>query len=198
MREDTKMHLVDTYNSISKKTRATCLKFYYKYNNVNVNVYFDAFDEQSVALSIVLVYGESYYYTPLNILNTGMAREYLNEIPNHILNQILVDNSLNDFYKNMEEHLLNDRPHYNYYNEDKFFVNTIKYTKNKIDRPFWKSLRRVRMTDETLYKLNSRADISLDTLRKIQEEGYTLVRTSELKERKELTLILKRIGIRLL
>ena len=182
MREDTKMHLVDTYNSISKKTRATCLKFYYKYNNVNVNVYFDAFDEQSVALSIVLVYGESYYYTPLNILNTGMAREYLNEIPNHILNQILVDNSLN----------------YNYYNEDKFFVNTIKYTKNKIDLPFWKSLRRVRMTDETLYKLNSRADISLDTLRKIQEEGYTLVRTSELKERKELTLILKRIGIRLL
>ena len=54
------------------------------------------------------------------------------------------------------------------------------------------------MTDETLYKLNSRADISLDTLRKIQEEGYTLVRTSELKERKELTLILERIGIRLL
>lgn len=100
-------------------------------------------------LSTVLIrHGQS----TSHILNTGMAREYLNEIPNHILNQILVDNSLNDFYKNMEEHLLNDRPHYNYYNEDKFFVNTIKYTKNKIDLPFWKSLRRVRMTDETLYK----------------------------------------------
>ena len=54
VKESTKAYLVDIYNSIPKKTKATCLKFYYQYHNVNVNVYFDAFDNQSVVLSIVL------------------------------------------------------------------------------------------------------------------------------------------------
>ena len=35
MKESTKAYLVDIYNSIPKKTKATCLKFYYQYHNVN-------------------------------------------------------------------------------------------------------------------------------------------------------------------
>ena len=50
MKESTKAYLVDIYNSIPKKTKATCLKFYYQYHNVNVNVYFDAFDNQSCSI----------------------------------------------------------------------------------------------------------------------------------------------------
>ena len=42
-----------------------------------------------------------------------------------------------------------------------------------------------------------RADITFDILRKIQQEGYTLVRTPDPEKRKELTLILKQIGIKL-
>lgn len=61
MKESTKAYLVDIYNSIPKKTKATCLKFYYQYHNVNVNVYFDAFDNQSVVLSIVLSAKKKYY-----------------------------------------------------------------------------------------------------------------------------------------
>ena len=137
MKESTKAYLVDIYNSIPKKTKATCLKFYYQYHNVNVNVYFDAFDNQSVVLSIVLSAKKKYYYTPLNILNTGMITEYLSEIPPQILEKILVDNHLDDFYENMEKHLLEDKPHFNYYNEDTYFVNTIKYAKSKLDLPFW-------------------------------------------------------------
>ena len=53
------------------------------------------------------------------------------------------------------------------------------------------------MSDDTLYKLNARADITFDILRKIQQEGYTLVRTLDPEKRKELTLILKQIGIKL-
>lgn len=197
MKESTKDHLVNIYNKIPEKTKATCLKFYYQYNNVNVNVYFDAFDSQSVALSIVLAAEKNYYYTPLNILNTGMITEYLSEIPHQILEKIIVDNHLDDFYENMEKHLLEDKPYFNYYNEDTYFVNTIKYAQNKLDLPFWWHLRKVPMTDDTLYKLNARADITFDILRKIQQEGYTLVRTSDPEKRKELTLILDRIGIKL-
>ena len=197
MKESTKVYLMNTYNSIPKKTKATCLKFYYQYNNVNVNVYFDAFDNQSVALSIVLVADKKYYYTPLNILNTGMTTEYLNKIPSQILEKILVENHLNDFYENIEKHLLEDKPYVNYYNRDKYFVNTIKYAKSKLDLPFWWYLRKIPMTDDTLYKLNARADITLETLQKIQHEGYTLVRTADPEKRKELTLMLQQIGIEL-
>lgn len=197
MKESTKDHLVNIYNKIPEKTKATCLKFYYQYNNVNVNVYFDAFDSQSVSLSIVLAAEKNYYYTPLNILNTGIITEYLSEIPPLILKKILVDNHLGDFYKNMEKHLLEDKPYFNYYNEDTYFVNTIKYAQNKLDLPFWWHLRKVPMTDDTLYKLNARADITFDILRKIQQEGYTLVRTSDPEKRKELTIILDHIGIKL-
>lgn len=197
MKESTKDHLVNIYNKIPEKTKATCLKFYYQYNNVNVNVYFDAFDSQSVSLSIVLAAEKNYYYTPLNILNTGIITEYLSEIPPLILKKILVDNHLGDFYKNMEKHLLEDKPYFNYYNEDTYFVNTIKYAQNKLDLPFWWHLRKVPMTDDTLYKLNARADITFDILRKIQQEGYTLVRTADPEKRKELTIILGQIGIKL-
>lgn len=197
MKESTKDYLVNIYNNIPKKTKATCLKFYYQYNNVNVNVYFDAFDSQSVGLSIVLAAEKNYYYTPLNILNNGITTEYLSKIPHQILEKILVDNRLDDFYENMEKHLLNTEPYFNYYNEDTYFVNTIKYAQNKLDLPFWSHLRKVPMTDDTLYKLNARADITFDILRKIQQEGYTLVRTSDPEKRNKLTIILERRDIKL-
>ena len=197
VKESTKAYLVDIYNSIPKKTKATCLKFYYQYHNVNVNVYFDAFDNQSVVLSIVLSAKKKYYYTPLNILNTGMITEYLSEIPPQILEKILVDNHLDDFYENMEKHLLEDKPHFNYYNEDTYFVNTIKYAKSKLDLPFWWYLRKVPMSDDTLNALSERADISRETLLEIQKQGFTLVRTDDIEKRRSLTLILGEHGITL-
>lgn len=197
MKESTKAYLIDMYNDIPKKTKDVCLKFYYQYNNVNVNVYFDAFDNQSVVLCMVLAAERKYYYTTLNILNTGMTKEYLSEIPPQILEKILVDNHLDDFYENMEKHLLTDNPYFISYNDDTYFVNTIKYSNVELDLPFWKCLRKVPMSDDTLYKLSTRADITFDILRKIQQEGYTLVRTSDPEKRKELTLILKQKEIKL-
>ena len=197
MKESTKAYLVDIYNSIPKKQRLLAKIFTINITMLMSMYIFDAFDNQSVVLSIVLSAKKKYYYTPLNILNTGMITEYLSEIPPQILEKILVDNHLDDFYENMEKHLLEDKPYFNYYNEDTYFVNTIKYAKSKLDLPFWWYLRKVPMSDDTLYKLNARADITFDILRKIQQEGYTLVRTPDPEKRKELTLILKQIGIKL-
>lgn len=63
MDEKTKKHLINQYNGIPRKTGATCLKYHYLYNTVHVNVYFDAFDINSVTLSIVLALENKYYYT---------------------------------------------------------------------------------------------------------------------------------------
>ena len=200
MEKSTRTYLVNKYNRISQKTSATCLKYHYVYNTIHVNIYFDAWDRKSVSLSIVLVSTEAkkYYYTPLNILNSTMRTEYLPKIPSQILEKILVNEHLDDFYNKMEEHLLKDQPHINYYNQDKYFVNTIKYTKNKLDLPFWWYIRNIRMTDETVENLSARADITRDVLKKVQEKGLTLVRTSGPTKRKELTLILQQQGIELI
>lgn len=197
MKESTKKYLIEKYNSIPHKTKTSCLKFHYVYNGVHVNMYFDAFDKDSATFSIVLIMDKIYYYTPLNILNDEIKTEYLNILPPEILNKITVDYHLNDFYENMERHLLEDRPYFNSYNTDKFFVNTIRYSQDSLDLPFWWHLRHVRMSDEMLNKLNARGDISLNVLRKIQDKGFTLVRTGDPIKRKELTMILDQEGIML-
>lgn len=197
MNESTKNYLIKKYNEIPRKTQATCIKFYYTYNGVHVNVYFDAFDEASTTLSIVLAMDKVYYYTPLNILNRRMKKEYLSDIPSEILEKISVDHRLDDFYENMEKHLLEDRPYHNSYSLDKFFVNTIKYSKDALDLPFWWHLRNVRMSDDTLIKLNARGDIPLEVLRKIQDKGFTLVRTADPTKRSFITIILENEGIKL-
>lgn len=200
MKEATKMYLINKYNSLPSRTNATCLKYHYIFNTIHVNVYFDAWDQTSVSLSVVLVSNplKKYYYTSLNILNSMMRTEYLPKIPSQILEKILVNEHLDDFYKNMEQHLLKDEPYLNFYNEDIYFRNTIKYARNNLDLPFWWHVRNVRMSDETVDNLCARADISREILKKIQEKGLTLVRTADPTKRKELTLILRQQRIELI
>ncbi|HFQ8588135.1 TPA: hypothetical protein ACHTER_001482 [Clostridioides difficile] len=195
MRECVKNFLVKKYNELDYKSSCTCLKYHYKYNGVNVNIYFDAYDLNSLSLYLVLIYEQKYYYTPLNISNTNIHNEYLKEIPQEILNQILENNHLVEFYSYMEEYIKNNNPIPNSYKKDKIFINTLKYSKDKTDLPFWYHIRRVRMSDETLKKLSAKADISIKTLKSIQNKNLTLVRTADVAKRKELTFILGGEGI---
>lgn len=200
MQESTKLFLINQYKRTCIPAKNSCLKYYYQFHNVHVNVYFDAFEEKSVSLSMILSANGKYYYTPLNILNTGTSTQYLKKLPRQILEKILVDEHLTCFFENMESHLLKNKPRCTNYDKDVGFVNTVKNIKpfETINLPFWRGLRKVHMQDETMYKLSTRADISLETLKKIQQEGYTLVRTRDPNQRKELTLILQEIGITLL
>lgn len=192
-----KERLIKNYERISYKKPEHCLKFYYTYNGVNVNLYFDYYDKKSMSLSLILVVNNLFYFTPLNILNKGLNKEYLPKIPFEILNKILQEGTLNDFYKNMESHILQDKPHINYYSKDKIFTNTLKFKKGDIDLPFWKTIRRIRMPENTLINLSHRADISIEILRKLQNNNLTLVRTAKPEERRELTLILRDHNIKL-
>ena len=200
MQESTKLFLINQYKRTCVPAKNSCLKYYYQFHNVHVKVYFDAFEEKSVSLSMILSANGKYYYTPLNILSAGTSTQYLKKLPRQILEKILVDEHLTCFFENMESHLLNDRSYSTHYDKDVGFVNTVKNIKpfETINLPFWRGLRKVHMQDETMYKLSTWADISLETLKKIQQEGYTLVRTRDPNQRKELTLILQEIGITLL
>lgn len=160
MQESTKLFLINQYKRTCVHAKNSCLKYYYQFHNVHVNVYFYAF--------VILSANGKYYYTPLNILNTGTSTQYLKKIPFQILEKILVDEHLTCFFEDMESHLLNDRSYSTHYDKDVGFVNTVKNIKpfETINLPFWCGLRKVHMQDETMYKLSTRADISLETLKK--------------------------------
>lgn len=195
MKNSTKDYLIRKYNKC-QHSKSSCVKFYYKYNDVKVNLYFDAYEPESTNLSLVLIYEEYYYFKVMNILNENLDREYLKDIPNQILNRILVDNSLKNFYETMEIKILNSEPFKTTYN-DKIFSNTLKYNRKDDELPFWYCIRHRRMTDITLEKLLQSMDISRDTLQEIQSRRLTLVRTPDCNKRKELTVILDEFNIKL-
>ncbi|HBF8684675.1 TPA: hypothetical protein KO123_001330 [Clostridioides difficile] len=196
MKASVKNFLIEKYNELDYKASYTCLKYHYKYNGVNVNIYFDAYDPKSLSLYIILLYDMESYYTPLNISNNNIQTEYLKDIPLKILSRILVDEHLTEFYKNMEDHILKGNHRVNSYSRDIIFVNTMKrIKKGAIDLPFWHFVRKVRMSDETLNKLSARADISREVLKEVQAHNSTLVRTDDVNKRKKLTIILGDIDV---
>lgn len=198
MRERVRNYLLNKYDELEFKNKLTSLKFHYKYNEVNINLYFDAYDIDSISLSVILNYDREYYFTALNIMNNTIKTEYLLDIPIKILEKILVDNRLDQFYLNMEEYVLSHEPIKINYEKDKLFVNTIKYKEKGTKLPFWHHIRKVRMSDRTLNELSEYGDISRKVLIEIQSKNLTLVRTGDPRKRNNLTMILNQYDIKLI
>lgn len=196
MNEHVRTKMLNDYSQLKFKGKGTCVKYRYDYNDVTVNLYFDAFDPNSYSLTMILSTEKQFYFTTLNIMNTCIRKEYLPELPPTFLNKILVNNELDEFYNHMEKKILGITPILTSYKKDTIFTKTTAYQKD-IDLPFWWHLRKVRMTDDTLEKLTERADISRETLLAIQNKGFTLVRTDDSDKRSSLKIILDELEISL-
>ena len=190
-----KEKLINDYNNLEFHIDDTFAKYHFTYNDVYVNIYFDAYDSQALSLSIILIYGMDYYYTSLNVDDTDTNVEYLHKIPLGILKRILVDRKLDDLFDHLEEHILNNDPVVGRYSNDKLFSSTLKFSGKRKDLPFWKSIKHVRMSDETLNRLRVTSNISLSTLKTIQSKNMTLVKTQFPKDRKNIKMILDSKGI---
>lgn len=196
MRQEVRDHLIEEYNNLEFKRHFTAIKYGFKYNNVDVNIYFDAYDDKLPSMSMILACDKEYYYTSLNINNTEVRTEYLEKIPSTILNQILDDDHhLNAFFGDIEKHILKDNKIVINYERDTRFTNTMRYSKSRTDLPFLYSLRKVKMTNDTLERLSETMGIDREILEKIQSEGFTIVRTDDSKKRKYLTAIIKNTSI---
>ena len=190
MQEHVRNKLLDDYSQLKYKGKGTCVKYRYDYNGVTVNLYFDAFDSDSNTLTMILSTEKKFYFTTLNSMSTRIRKEYLPKLPSIFLDKILVNSELDEFYKHMEDKILEIKPIPASYKKDTIFIKTIEYQKIDIDLPFWWHLRNVPMSDDTLESLSERADISREILLKIQKQGFTLVRTDDIDKRRSLTLIL--------
>lgn len=200
MKIEAKEKLLEEYSKLSCKNTTTAIKLVFKYNNVSVNLYFDAYDEDAPSLSMILAYDKDYYYTSLNVKNTNITKEYLVEIPKNILIKILdVNNQLDDFFTEIDEHILSSESEFRpiNYGRDIVFTNTLKYNRGRKDLPFLHYTKKVPMKDDTLNNLSATMGIDKDILLKIQKEKMTLVRTDDTKKRKKLTAILQGTNVKI-
>lgn len=174
-----------------------CIKLHYQYNCINVNLYFDAYDINLPAAFMILTDKKLYYITSLNVNHLEEKNQYIDEIPNQLLEKIKdKNNKLATFYDDMRKHIRNDEFRNTTYN-DIIFKNTVKYNKHEENNPFFYHLREVHMTSKQFNKLFSNLNISKETLIKVQKEGFTIVTTSDPSKRKDFYEELKNKGIQL-
>lgn len=199
MNIDLKTKLIDEYKKINSKKSETAIKYYFVFNKVHVNLYFDNFDIENPCLTLILLYGSDYYTTPLNINLLGKQKEFLKEVPNAILNEIVnSDKKLDSFFYEVKKHIMTEYPKPANYSKDNIFSNKFGNNKNadKTDfLPFLFCIRHLKMTDKTLHNLAETMSIEIEKLRSLQKKGLTLVRTADSKKRKKLTIILKEENI---
>lgn len=167
MRLEVRDYLIDEYNNLEFRRQFTAIKYRFRYNNVDVNIYFDAYDEKAPSMSMILAYDRAYYYTSLNINNTEVRTEYLEKIPFVILDQILDEShQLISFFAEIEKHILENNKIVINYEKDTCFINTMKYSRSRTDLPFLQSLRKVKMPDNTLERLSETMGIDREILKK--------------------------------
>lgn len=196
MKKEVKERLINEYDGLKYRERYTALKYCFRYNGVYVNIFFDNYDKNVPSMSLILAYNNKYYYTSLNIKNTAIRTEYFRKIPLNILERLLDENNhLDGFFESIETHILNSKKSVVNYESDICFANTIRYSRSENDLPFLHSLRKTRMLNDTLEQLSEIMGIDRLVLRKIQSEGFTIVRTDDVNKRKSLKAIIGNLDI---
>ncbi|EDP2655447.1 DNA repair protein Rad50, partial [Campylobacter jejuni] len=154
--------------------------------DVNVNLYFDDYDKNYPSTSIILAMDKSYYITSFNVDNFDEKNQYLDKIPDPILNLIKDENNkLTSFYNEMRKRIKEDNFQNISYSSDIVFNNTMQYNKNKENgNPFFHYIRAAVMTPEHFKKLFHSMNISKEILMKIQQAGFTIVTTNDPNKRK--------------
>lgn len=200
MHQETIEKLKKDYSQMKIKGNSSVIKYIFKFNSVNVNIYFDEFDKNIPNLSMILIKGDNYYYSSLNILRPEINVQYLEKIPLDILRYLLNNNKLDEFFIKVENFILENDCYITSYKKDPIFKNTMKYTvTNKVrkDLPFLQGCRHAKMTDSTYYRLQNTFGIEQNVLDKIRDKNLTLVRTSDINRRKNLIFVLENVGLSL-
>ncbi|MCV3481579.1 DNA repair protein Rad50 [Campylobacter lari] len=190
--------LLKKYNDIQYKRLENCIKLYYQYHNVNVNLYFNGYDKNYPSAFMILSNEKSYHITTFNVDNFDEKNQYLKKIPNPILNLINDnENTLISFYNEMRRRIKKDNFQYINYSNDRIFTNTIKFNKNEeTGNPFFHYLRIGQMSSKQFKKLSYSTNLSKEILMKIQRAGFTIVTTSNFLEAKDFSAELKRCNIK--
>ncbi|WP_426952520.1 hypothetical protein [Bacillus mycoides] len=180
--------LIQEYQKAGLRNRSACIKYSFKVSNTTINAYFDCYDKDIPALSLILIFKPDYYLKSFNPnLDGGVFNErYLENVPKGILEDILVDDQLSVFYEEVGK-AIREIPYVMCnYEKDGYFKNTRKYQKEDEDtiKSFFYHLRKVPMSDERLEDLHAHLNISKERLRGVQKLGFNVVTTNDPVKRK--------------
>lgn len=172
-------YLEKIYTEKKFKKKETCIKTFFSYNGVNINVYFDNYDKKNPVLHVVFHLKNIYYLKTFNFVN---MKKYLSNVPPEILTQLKYENQLEDFYTRLEQVMNENKWIPANYEKDYFYKEAFKKTKLDIQPFFW-HLRKENMQQAHKELLYKNLNISLDDLDYIQKKGFTVVTTSDIKKR---------------
>lgn len=189
--------LLEKYNNAKYKKVGNCIKLHYQYRDTNVNLYFDGYDKNYPLAFMILAANKSYYMTSFNVDNFDEKNQYLDKIPDPILDLIKDENNkLTSFYNEMRKRIKEDNFQNTSYNSDIVFNNTMQYNKNKENgNPFFHYPKIGTMTSKHFEKLFYGMNISKEILMKIQQAGFTIVTTSDPSKRADFYEKLRNRGI---
>ena len=118
MQQETIEKLKKDYSQMKIKGNSSVIKYIFRFNSVNVNIYFDEFDKNIPNLSMILIKGDNYYYSSLNILSPEINVQYLEKIPLDILRSLLNNNKLDKFFIKVENFILKNDCYITSYKKD--------------------------------------------------------------------------------
>lgn len=182
--------LIGDYNSMPKKNNSSCLKCAFQYNNVQVRFYFDYYYGFDANATLILFFSEDYYFSSLNVEQLYKS-QYLDNIPSKIITKIRKYNSenkkytLNEFFETLRENILNSKYEKNYTYDDEFNEYR-KMVKKNIDLPFFHYLRKQKMTYKFYCELLKKINIDAKILKIIKQNGFNIIRTGDINERKNI------------
>ncbi|MDA2139522.1 hypothetical protein PDN64_15530 [Bacillus cereus group sp. Bc256] len=192
-------HLKQTYENAGLKRPTACIKYSFRFSKTTVNVYFDCYDEEVPALTLILKYYDAYYIQGFNpTVDNVFDRKYLTDINPEILRDILVDNKLTALYEAIEKAIYKNNYDRCNYGIDRTFINAGKSRKKdkKSIKAFFDHFRRAGMEDERLEALHAHLNISREKLREIQRRNFTIVTTDDSMRRKLFVDKWKRINMK--
>lgn len=104
------------------------------------------------------------------------------------------DNSLNEFYAKIENHILNSNGIVTLYAKDKIFTNTMLYNKkaNK-ELPFIQTIKKAKMSDEMYNFILETMGVLKDVLNRFRDFGYTFVRTDDSAKRSKISFLINKL-----
>lgn len=196
MKESTFQKLLDDYNKLKNPRETTAIKYEGTFNDVQINIYFDAWDEDNYNFQLILQNKPEYYLNTLNIYNNDFSSKYLPKLPDKIKEAITVNYKLEEFYIKLEHIIENNNCSFINYNSDKIYSNTSKYNPPE-EKMYLKTLSHKNMTKDMKDWLELNTNISLNMINKIRNSNLTFVRTSDINKRKKLNVILANNEIQL-
>lgn len=167
--------------------KGTCLKFMYYFNKMEVNVYFDGYDEDLPHLALLLKYQGEYSFLLCNIEKLSEKTFECSDIKEEIKEQMLCGGSFQKFTECLMEQISTEEFILRNYKSDLAFKCFAKqgYEEKGI-LPFFGGFQKGNMRDWEVERFHSCFPISKEALLFAKKKGYKMITVYHCKDRKKI------------